>query len=297
MTGFRRDLTAARARLAAGDRAHVATERFGTIEYAVGGDGPVMLVSHPLYGGFDAGLGLAATYLGDRFRIIAPSRFGYLGSSLPTDASPALQADAYAALLDSLGIHDVALFGYSAGGPSTIQFALRHPDRTRALILMASALPGRAGRPPKPVGHLLLGSDLFFWALHRYLPAQLARLLGLPRGLRLTPEQWIAVLETEESLLPIRERKPGVLFDLYVSNPAVQHFPLEDLRPPTLILSARDDPMSAHDNAVHAARRIPGARLVTADTGGHLLLGSEQRIREEVATITAARLASPPGRQ
>jgi hypothetical protein len=41
-------------------------------------------------------------------RVIAPSRFGYFGSTLPTDASPADQADAYALLLDHLGVDRVA---------------------------------------------------------------------------------------------------------------------------------------------------------------------------------------------
>ena len=54
--------------------------------------------------------------------------------------------------------------------------------------------------------------------------------------------------------------------------------------------------MCAHDNAVSAARCIPQARLITADTYGHLLLGSRQRIRGEIATISATRLGSPARR-
>ena len=115
------------------------------------GQGPPLILSHPLFGGFDAGRGLAKTYVGDTYRFIVPSRFGYLGSSLPPGAKPADQADAYAILLDALGIERVVIFGYSAGGPSAIQFALRHDDRTTALILMGSALPGKAGAPPRPV--------------------------------------------------------------------------------------------------------------------------------------------------
>jgi 2-hydroxy-6-oxonona-2,4-dienedioate hydrolase len=40
---------------------------------------------------------------GPGFRVIGPSRLGYFGSTLPKDASPADQADAYALLLDHLG--------------------------------------------------------------------------------------------------------------------------------------------------------------------------------------------------
>jgi pimeloyl-ACP methyl ester carboxylesterase len=89
--------------------------------------------------------GFAGTYIGAGRRFVAASRFGYLGSSLPPAARPAYQADVYALLLDALGIDRAAVFGYSGGGPSAIQFALRHAGRTTTLILMASALPGKAG--------------------------------------------------------------------------------------------------------------------------------------------------------
>lgn len=62
-----------------------------------------MLLSHPLLGGFDMMTGFAGTYIGAGYRFAAPSRFGYLGSSLPPAALPAAQADAYALLLDTLG--------------------------------------------------------------------------------------------------------------------------------------------------------------------------------------------------
>ena len=151
MNRYRRDIEAARERLAARERRTLEHPRWGVIEYTTWGEGPPMILSHPLFGGFDVGPGLAETYVGNYHRFVAPSRFGYLGSSLPRSATPADQADAYASILDALGIERAAIFGYSAGGPSVIQFALRHPDRTAALILMASALPGKAGKPPKIV--------------------------------------------------------------------------------------------------------------------------------------------------
>lgn len=220
MSRYRHDLEAARQRLAARERHSIQT-RYGSVEYADHGEGPPLLFSHLLFGGFDVGLSSAETYLGDGYRVIAPSRFGYLGSSLPAGAMPADQADAYAVLLDTLGIEQTAVVGFSAGGPSAIQLALRHSDRTSGLILLGSALPGTAGRPPKPVAQLLFGSDLIFWALKSYLPALYARLLGMPKGFRPTPEEQRTILAAQESLFPIPPRKQGVLFDLYVSNPDV----------------------------------------------------------------------------
>jgi pimeloyl-ACP methyl ester carboxylesterase len=285
MGGYRRDIEAARRRLAGRERRFVRDPRFGDIEYTEWGDGPPMVLSHPLFGGFDAGTGLAETYIGGDHRFIAPSRFGYLGSSLPHAATPADQADAYALLLDSLGLDRVAVFGYSGGGPSAIQFALRHAERTAALILMASALPGKAGAPPKAVAQAFFGSDRLFWILNSYAPSLFARILGMPKGFRPTPEECRRIEQIGESFFPINPRKRGVLFDLYVSNPDVQTYPLEEISVPTLIINAKDDGLSAFENALHASSRIPRSKLVVADRGGHLLLGTETRIREEIAAF------------
>jgi pimeloyl-ACP methyl ester carboxylesterase len=285
MTRYQTDIEAARRRLAAREHHSIQTP-YGSVQYAEHGGGPPLLFSHPLVGGFDLGLGCAETWIGDGFWVIAPSRFGYLGSSLPKGVLPGDQADAYAVLLDALGIERAAIVGYSAGGPSTIQFALRHPDRTAGLILIGSALPGKAGGPPKPVAQLLF-TDLVLWALKAYAPFLFARLLGTPKGFRLTPEQWTAILESEESLFPIRPRKQGVLYDAYVSNPDVQGYPLEEISVPTLIVNARDDGLAAFQNAARAAERIPGAELLAIDQGGHMLLGSETLIGQEVARFLA----------
>ena len=94
MRGYRRDIEAARRRLASRKRRILRDPPFGDIEYAEWGEGPPMILSHPLFGGFDVGSGLAETYIGDGYRFIAPSRFGYLGSSLPPGAMPVDQADA-----------------------------------------------------------------------------------------------------------------------------------------------------------------------------------------------------------
>jgi pimeloyl-ACP methyl ester carboxylesterase len=283
MRGYRRDMEAARRRLAARERRLVQDPRFGAIEYTEWGQGPAMILSHPLFGGFDVGSGLPETYIGDGYRFVASSRFGYLGSSLPSGALPADQADAYGVLLDALAIERSAIFGYSGGGPSAIQFALRHPDRTMALILLASALPGKAGAPPKPVAQLLFGSDLAFWLLKRYTPSLFARILGMPKGFHPTPDQRQRMVEVEESFFPIRPRKAGVLFDLYVSNPDVQGYLLEEIAAPTLIINAKDDGLSASENAARAAERIPGSKLIAVERGGHLLLGSERLIQSDIA--------------
>jgi 2-hydroxy-6-oxonona-2,4-dienedioate hydrolase len=54
-----------------------------------------------------------------------------------------------------------------------------------------------------------------------------------------------------------------------------------------LIVNARDDGLSAFENAVSAVERIPGAELLAIEGGGHMLLGSEGLILREVARFLA----------
>ena len=98
--------------------------------------GAPLLVVHGAGGGFDQGLEFAGSLPRRGFRVIAMSRFGYLRTPLPDDASPIAQADAHACLLDALGIERTAIMGGSAGAPSAMQFAIRHPDRCNALVLL-----------------------------------------------------------------------------------------------------------------------------------------------------------------
>ena len=56
------------------------------------------------------------------FRVIVPSRPGYLRTPLTSGRTPGEQATLIAALLDTLGIERGALYAYSQGGAS---FAVR----------------------------------------------------------------------------------------------------------------------------------------------------------------------------
>ncbi len=100
---YRRDIQIAYSRLDSIERQIVET-KCGSIEVAIRGEGEPVLVSHGIGGGFDQGLGLVEAYLGDGYKVIAPSRFGYHATPLPADATPASQSDAFVCLLDAFQI-------------------------------------------------------------------------------------------------------------------------------------------------------------------------------------------------
>lgn len=66
--------------------------------------------------------------------MIAPSRPSYGGTPLGTGCTPVEQADALAALLDTLGLEQVAVLAMSGGGPSGYALAGAHPDRVCCLL-------------------------------------------------------------------------------------------------------------------------------------------------------------------
>jgi pimeloyl-ACP methyl ester carboxylesterase len=280
-TRYSRDLQAAQ-QLQLADGGRVVQTKVGLIEYATYGEGPPVLLSHELLGGFNHGLLIARTQFGEGFHAIAVSRFGYLGTPLPADASPAAQADAYAALLDTLGIQRVAIAGTSSGGASAIQFALRHPDRTSALVLLSATGPGDTPPPPRSLMNLLFGSDFVFWTWQTYAGSSLLSAMGVTSGSQAQPNDPF-LRELMPRFLPISDRTAGALNDMYVTNSEFKDFAFERIAVPTLAINAVDDTLAPLDYARARAERIPGVRFITLGSGGHLLLAQHERVKAELA--------------
>jgi pimeloyl-ACP methyl ester carboxylesterase len=258
------------------------------LEYSTAGNGQPVLMSHGVMGGHPEGLGMVNTYNGDAFAI-APSRFGYFGSELPREATPGLQADVYAELLNHLEIDRAVVFGFSAGGPSTIEFALRHSDRVELLVLASSALPRRpipgiAKRIGAPLMRLILRSNFPFWLFKTAMPGTFRHLLGVPKRYELSLSEQAAFQEVAESVFPIIPRREGAVFDTFIGNPHVSGCPLEEITAPTLIVHAADDALAPYETAVAAATRMRSARFVTIKAGGHEFLGHEAQVRDAVCT-------------
>jgi pimeloyl-ACP methyl ester carboxylesterase len=286
----RKDLRAANERVET-DRQFIDSPH-GPIEFAEAGDGPAVLFIHGAGGGFDQGLGLGAAFLGDGYRIIAPSRFGYLGTPLPGDASPQAQSDAHLRLLDALQLESVAVMGVSAGGPSAMQLALRHPDRCSALVLVVPMAwaPQRAAGDARlsplflPVLKAVASSDFLFWTAMKIARATLVQtLLGTPTLVyrNATCEERRNVDQMLRIILPVSRRVAGIWNDSEIAS-HLTRYPLEEMRVPTLVLSAADDLYDTYESSRYTAEQIHGARFTGFPTGGHLLLGHEAEVRTEI---------------
>ncbi len=87
----------------------------------------------------------AAGLLADGYSVVVPDLPGHGLSDEPADGyTPAVARSAVAGLLDALDVPDAVLVGNSMGGLVALDFALHHPDRASALILLASAGFGRS---------------------------------------------------------------------------------------------------------------------------------------------------------
>jgi pimeloyl-ACP methyl ester carboxylesterase len=280
---YRRDVNAARASLAAVDR-HVVSTRWGAVEYAELGSGDPVLVVHGIFDNCVGAVLSVRDYSGRR--LIAPSRFGYLGSNMPLDATPAHQADAFVALLDALGIDRIDVIGVSAGATSALQLALRHPDRVKHLALLVGNLPGSPTAVVQPSSAKLFNRQFPLWAMRTFAPSTMVRLVaGLPKGFAVTREDTRLVTDFIDRMFPVSPE--GVDFDAFVSNADVNDYTLEAINVPTLIIHTKDDQMASHKASQRAAERIPGARFVSLESGGHFMLGQMKIVGDELARFFA----------
>jgi pimeloyl-ACP methyl ester carboxylesterase len=268
----------------------VADTACGPIEYARVGQGNPVLAIHGALGGFDAGLMLAQPAIAAGYQVISVSRFGYLRSPMPENASVDKQADAYACLLDALGIQKVAVMTASGGAVSTIRFAVRYPERISAIIMLSPASPGKVQVAPPPQAALsIMRSDFLYWALVIYFRPVAQKMVGVPDGLALSPESQASVNATLAATLPSSQRIDGFTFDNFdvtddfneeISDSSPNS--VKGIKAPVLIFNALDDPYAVPENVRGMAKKIPNARLFILPDGGHLLLGHSDEVSAEV---------------
>lgn len=253
--------------------------RRGSVECAFLGEGPAVLALHGAMGGFDQGLILARTAGVPGFRYIAPSRPGYLGTSLALGRTPEEQADLYRDLLDALGIDRVAVMAVSGGGPSALQFALSHPERCWGLVIISSVCTRIQERLP-------MAWYIMKLAVHvRPLMAAMNRKAEQDpeRGMRRSipdpvlrertlrhPEAGALLTELQRSTrdrMPLR--MPGSENDVNLTRSELS-FPLERIKAPLLVVHGTHDSAAPFEQGKLLASRVPGAELLALEGGEHV---------------------------
>ncbi|MHB9133563.1 MAG: alpha/beta fold hydrolase [Armatimonadota bacterium] len=266
----------------------VVNTRYGSVEYAEFGEGPVVLALHGAMGGYDQSLLLARTIGDAGFRYIAVSRPGYLDTPLTSGKTPEQQADLCAGLLDVLGIETATVMAVSGGGPCALHFALRHRQRCRGLVLVSTC--GEKVDTPIPLSFQLTKLLMLIPTVANAMgkkalanieqmasrsipdPVVRARTLQDPEAGPLFTALMASTCDR------MAQRMPGTENDIAVTRTTA--YPLEEIVVPVLIVHGTADrmvPFAQH--ATPLASRIPDAELHTIQDGEHVAIFTH---REEV---------------
>lgn len=213
-------------------------------------------------------------------RVIAYDRpaFGLTERPLPgewTGTNPySIQGnmDLLEGLMEELGVEEAVLVGNSAGGGVSVAFALAHPDKVQALVLVDPAVgAGRGGRFPAWVLPVLSTPQL------RHLGPLLVRSIAGESG-----DETIRLAWHDPSLItrdvyegyrrPLQANHWDVaLYEFTIaSNPVngVERF--SELAMPVLVVTGDDDRIVPTDSSIQLAGQIPGAELVVFNQCGHV---------------------------
>jgi pimeloyl-ACP methyl ester carboxylesterase len=258
----------------------------GPVEYARSGAGPVVLVLHGTPGGYDRGGQLRRQLTGRGLGVLSVSRPGYLRTPLEVGRTPAEQADAYASLLDALGVDRVGVLAVSGGGPSALEFARRHPDRVWALALVA---PVTGSIPEEEVRgrsafvratDALFGRDFAGWAQVQALRLRPQLVLGersdllnedSKRRFQEDPAKLANLLDVASaSLVNGSLRRVGVEND-HAQFARLEPIAYREIACPTLLVHGTGDRIVPLAHAEAAAREIPGAELLELHDGDHFI--------------------------
>jgi 2-hydroxy-6-oxonona-2,4-dienedioate hydrolase len=262
------------------------------VEYVMKGHGPIVLCLHGGFGGYDMSYLMGQHLVNRGFTVLAVSRPGYLRSTpLPPGSTPKDQADVMVALLDALGIDQVAVLGFSAGTGVGAEIAAHYPNRVWAMVLECVGSPPGDGIYYDILGQLLeadLIDDelpyLLYEVCRRY-PRFVAEFVVASdtnlegpllaerlRFVQIVPSQLLFMRDFMYSITPLSTRRLGLIADVTSIDPWAS-IPLETMTVPTMFIEAYEDNNGYYPQALQlAARMIQGnARFVTVEDSGHFI--------------------------
>jgi pimeloyl-ACP methyl ester carboxylesterase len=253
----------------------------GIVEYAEIGDGPVVVAIHGAMGGYDQSLILAQTIGNAGYRYIAITRPGYLGTPMGSGQSPEQQGDLIAALLDTLDIAQAGVMAVSGGGPSALQFGLRHPARCAGLVLVSTCADKVDTLIPfsfKVMQYLARWPFFvkqFRKKAEKNLEAVAKRSIRNPEILARTIKDadiWplfsTLLLSTFDRM---GQRLAGTENDIEITRTAT--YPLENLEVPVLVVHGTEDRLVNFE--VHAKMyetHVPNVELLAVEGGEHVAI-------------------------
>jgi len=171
-------------------------------------------------------------------------------------------------VVDTLGIERFDLLGMSQGGAVAIEYAARHPERVRRLVLHGAFARGWAKRGDEEEHEAILALIRRGWGGDNPAYRQLFTSQFMPDA---TQEQMKSFNELQRlSSSP----ENAARFQVEVGNIDVMER-LPQVKTPTLIFHSRDDARIPLAEGLQLAASLPNARMVTLESRNHILLEHE----------------------
>ena len=243
----------------------------GPVEYTLkGNNGPVLLFIHGTPGGYDQ-----TTEATDKFRVLTPSRPGYLRTSILLGETPLQQAKVFKALLDALGIDKVTVMGVSGGGPSSLEFAAKFPEKVHGLIAFEAV--SYAEDFTETDAEIIGASDFSLW--FQLVSMSFLSNENLASAIFPNPHNRKKLLNKQKnieelkrlvwSIWPLSARQEGIRNDYeQFSNFSA---PLNEITVPTLVIHGNEDINVDISHATKLIENIKGAELYTVKGGDHYM--------------------------
>ena len=233
------------------------------IAYDLRGSGAPLVTIHGAQGDQTMFAGMAAAFA-PRYRVLTFDQRGAGLSDKPDmPYTIAMIADDTASLMDHVGFAAAHIIGVSMGGMIAQEFALRHPKKTRSLVLGCTT-PGwlKSIRAVGPATGAYSTRERSAEERGRAL-AEAAFTKGY---IEKHPELIPSMIEQRKQrpIDPVgfkHRMEAALAHDVYDRLPQIEC--------PTLVITGKDDALIPWENSRLIAQRIEGARLNVLEPAGH----------------------------
>ncbi len=252
------------------------------------GDGPPLVAAHGLTGNRHI-MRRQFRVLADRYRLVVYDQRGHGDSSPVTDPAlynPYLMAEDMRAVMDTLEIEQAVVEGESMGAATTLLFALKYPQRVKALMLTGPAFGDQLNPDVSSLNQM--ARDLEQYGKDEYMQLVEKRMR----------EEWNAPDEVVEAVkfmqAPHQEASIIVALDTVKNWVLFQDISvIRALTMPVCIIGWPDDPLHPIDLARRMAHIFPQAQLETIPSVGHVFVNQGAVIGEIYARFLS-QLAEHP---
>lgn len=247
------------------------------LAYAIGGDGPPLVKAGTWLSHID--YELQSPIWRHWFRELSRGqtliRYDERGCGLSDrewDGIPTLDThvDDMAAVVDAAGLERFAVFGFSGGGPTAIEYAARHPERVSRLVLYGTWARGRylRGKEEAEQAHLLYNLIRTGWggtvpAFRKVFSSTIVP------GASAEEERWYDKMQLASSNGETAARLWRSYGQTDVTDTARR------VTQPALVLHARGDRAVPFEEGRRLASLLPAARFVTLEGDSHILQEAE----------------------